>query len=84
MKRLKGALRQPEFHAVLFSLGALLFSYPLLLMANTEPPRVIYLALFLPWAIIIAVLFLITRSYSVPHSEQAQNQDQDDGDITHV
>lgn len=81
-KKLMGVFRQPEFHAILFSLGLLLFTYPLLLMTNAEPPGVIYLALFLPWAIIIMLLFVMTRSY--PVSRLDQEQDQEDGDITHV
>lgn len=78
MKRLKMILRQPEFHGVLFVLGLILFSYPLLVMSTQGHPRLVYMSLFLPWGIIILLLFLTTKSYDVSRLDNKS----DDGDIT--
>lgn len=83
MKRLKILLKQPAFHAFLFGLCLILFSYPLLVMSNMGLPGRVYLSLFLPWAAIIMLLFLTTRSYTVSHSDQDGDQ-VEDGDVTHA
>ncbi len=79
MKRIKVLLRQPEFHALLFILGLILFSYPLLIMTNESHPASVYLSLFLPWGLMILLLFLTTRSYIPSHSER--NNDDDNGEM---
>lgn len=82
MKKLKFLLRQPEFHGLLFVLSLILFSYPLLVMSNASHPKTIYLSLFLPWGIIILLLFLTSRSY--PTLQQEKGPDHQDGDVTDV
>ncbi len=79
MKRIKMVLGQPEFHGVLFVLSLILFSYPLLVMSNEAHPRIVYLSLFLPWGIIILLLFFTTRSYAT--ISPLDNKDED-GDVT--
>ena len=78
MKRIIAVLRQPEFHGVLFVLCLILFSYPLLVMSNEGHPRIVYLSLFLPWGIIILLLFFTTKSYTVSGSDN----NGDDGEVT--
>jgi len=82
MKRLKIALQQPEFHIFLFSLALVLFSYPLTLMARQAFPTVVFVSLFLPWGIIILLLFFVSKSYTPVRSDQGQ--DQEDGDVTNA
>ena len=82
MKRLKIALKQPEFHIFLFSLALMLFSYPLTLMAKEAFPTIVFVSLFLPWGIIIVLLFFMSKSYTPVRSDQGR--DQEDGDVTHV
>lgn len=77
VKRIKVLLNQPEFHAILFVLGLILFSYPLLIMSKEGHPTSVYLSLFLPWGVMILLLFLTTRSYGVAESDL--NQDDEDG-----
>ena len=74
------ALKQPEFHIFLFSLALMLFSYPLTLMAKQAFPAVVFVSLFLPWGIIIALLFFVSKSYTSVRSDQGR--DQNDGDVT--
>lgn len=80
MEKLNHVLRQPEFHALLFIVCLIIFSYPLALMTNMAAAAVIYLALFLPWFIIILLLFIITRSYTASRPDR----DQKDEDVSHV
>ena len=80
MRRLKMALKQPEFHIFLFSLALMLFSYPLTVMAKQAFPTVVFVSLFLPWGIIIALLFFVSKSYTSVRSNQGR--DQKDGDVT--
>ncbi len=80
MKKLKTVLKQPEFHAFLFVLCLIFFTYPLVLMSNKAAANVIYSILFLAWIIVITLLFVITRSYT----ESQPDPGQEDEDVTHV
>ncbi len=82
MKKLKNLLRQQEFHAFVFCLCLILFSYPLLIMTNIGHPKSVYFSLFIPWATIIVGLFFISRSYVKISSDEVQ--DREDGDMNNV
>jgi hypothetical protein len=70
MRKLMNLLGRAEFHIFLFCLSLILFSYPLLIMSNTEQPDRVYLSLFVPWGVIIVFLFVVTRSYIVSGPEE--------------
>lgn len=73
------ALKQPEFHAFLFSLALMLFSYPLTVMAKQAFPTVVFVSLFLPWGIIVVLLFFVGKSYTSVRSGQSRGRE--DGDV---
>lgn len=79
MKRIRVLLSQLEFHALLFVLGIILFSHPLLIMSNEGHPTKVYLSLFLPWGLMISLLFLMTRSYIASDSDPNQDEEEDGG-----
>lgn len=78
MDKIKSTLRQPEFHIFLFCFGLLLFSYPLFLMSNKAGAAEVLLFLFLPWATVILIMFLMSRSYAMPSADE--NEDQEEGE----
>ncbi len=82
MKRLKTLFRQPEFQALLFCLGLILFTYPLVAMSGEKPPEVVLLSLFLPWAAIIYILFLASRDQTEMASDESENRE--NGGLTDV
>ncbi len=75
MERLKILLNQFEFHLLLFLAGLVLFTQPLLIMASNGSPDSVLLSLFLPWAAIIVLLFLASRSYRSRAAEHEESQD---------
>lgn len=73
--RLKHLLRQAEFHGFLFVLVLLVFSWPFFGSAGTPPPGSLFLYLFLPWGIVIFLLFIISQSLTTSSSsEPGSNQ----------
>ena len=79
MEKLKSMARQPEFHVCLFILGLLLFSYPLSLMSAMAEPGRVLLSLFMPWAGIILILLLISRSYEKIRSGESEDRQEGGG-----
>lgn len=73
MDKLKVLLRQPEFHGLLLFISLLLFTYPLLIALNRGGTAIILLSFFFPWAVIIVMLFLASRSYVTEENEDPQN-----------
>lgn len=73
MDKLKALLRQPEFHGLLLFVSFLLFTYPLLIVLNDGNTALVLLSFFFPWAMIILVLFLASRSYISEESEDREN-----------
>ena len=73
MDRLKALLRQPEFHVLLLFISFLLFVYPLLIVLNNGGTAIVLLSFFFPWAIIILMLFLVSRSYAIEENEDPKN-----------
>ena len=71
-----------ECHAFVVCVGELLFSFPLLIMSNTERPAGVYLSLFVPWGIMIGLLFVISRSYVIADAEEGSAEE--DGELNDV
>lgn len=63
MRRIPSLLRQPGFHLLLFLVALILFTRPVLLMPKMEPPGTVMASFFLPWGLVILVLFFVSRSY---------------------
>ncbi len=70
LKRSSNFLKQPAVQALLFCLGFILFNWPFLGIFQLKQPEVMFLYLFLIWAIAILLLFLLGRSYSSATSEE--------------
>lgn len=64
LKRSSNLLNQPGVQPLLFCLGFILFNWPFLGIFQLKQPAVMFLYLFLIWAIAILLLFLMGRSYS--------------------
>ncbi len=62
MERSARLLRQIEFQVLCFCFGLVLFNWPLLGMSWLERPQCAFIWLFLLWAILIFLLFLIGRA----------------------
>ncbi|MDR3557708.1 MAG: hypothetical protein P4L55_23370 [Syntrophobacteraceae bacterium] len=62
MERPANLLRQFDFQVLWFFLGLMLLNWPIVDMSWLEQPRSAYIWLFLVWAYLIFVLFLIGRS----------------------
>ena len=61
MSRFKNLLQQQEFPPVLFVLAGLLFSCPFLILSNIlDEQKFFYFYLFLVWAVVIFVLYLVS------------------------
>ncbi len=82
MNKFRELVGRGEFHAFVFCVGVLLFSYPLLIMSNTERPAGVYLSLFMPWGIMIGLLFVISRSYVIADAEEGPAEE--DGEMSDV
>jgi hypothetical protein len=64
LKLSNNLLNQPGVQPLLFCLGFILFNWPILGIFQLKQPAVMFLYLFLIWAIAILLLFLMGRSYS--------------------
>ncbi len=80
MKRLRTLLGRSEFHILLFGLCLILFTRPLLVMFAVARPDPVMRSLYLPWAGIIILLFLVARSStSVPADTSEMEEGKDGG-----
>ncbi len=64
-EKLRNVLKTVECHILLFFISLIVFIYPIIMMSGVDNPITILLSFFLPWAIVIFVLFLASRSYSI-------------------
>ncbi len=62
MKRLVQLLRRFEFHLLLAVVASFVFVRPRLLPAGVAAPADMMVAYYAPWAVVIAILFLIGRA----------------------
>jgi len=62
-------MRQREFHVVVFCLGLLLFSWPVVSASNLERISSTFIYLFLCWALVLVLQFLISRCLDSPSPE---------------
>jgi hypothetical protein len=74
MERLKALLRQTEFHLLLFVLCMVLFGWPVVTFSDMRRLEVMFVYLFVVWALVIVVLFLVSRSLeSADDSDKSPN-----------
>jgi hypothetical protein len=62
-------LRQHAFHVLLLFIALIVFIKPMVLTTGSERPGQVVLELFVPWALVILVLFLVGRSDDTPDPE---------------
>ena len=62
MKHRKKVMSQAAFHLFLFCLGWFLFGWPILTISSGQSAVSFIYYLFICWAIILCLLFLISRS----------------------
>jgi hypothetical protein len=67
-------LRQPEFHIFLFCLLFILINWPFLAISTENGLMSSFVYLFLLWAILIILMFLIQRSLR----DKASGEEKDD------
>jgi hypothetical protein len=63
VRRVSSFLGLFEFHALLFFAALFLFSRPVLLLLDDERPAGVILSFFVPWALVVLVLFAASRTY---------------------
>ncbi|MFA5976152.1 MAG: hypothetical protein WC859_08330 [Elusimicrobiota bacterium] len=61
MKKLSSLLRQQGFQLFLFGIFCMLLNWPFLTVSSHAGLKAQFIYLFTVWAILIAVIFLITR-----------------------
>jgi hypothetical protein len=66
MRELSSVLRQHAFHLLLLIIAVIVFCKPMFLATESESPARVVLELFIPWALVVLVLFLIARSSDEP------------------
>jgi hypothetical protein len=62
MRKLSGVLQQHAFHLLLLFVALIVFCKPVLLTLGNERPARVMVELFLPWAWVVFVLYLIGSS----------------------
>lgn len=77
MKKIQHLITQVEFHMLLAVLSVLVVSWPVLSTPEHQQPENMFVYLFLPWAILILLLLLISRSYARDVSQEHEEHDHD-------
>ena len=62
MERLRALFQQTEFHALLFCVSLVLLGWPVVSFSDVNRLQVMFVYLFLAWAAIVILLFLVSRS----------------------
>jgi formate hydrogenlyase subunit 4 len=62
MERIGNLLRQKEFHLLLFFVCVVLFSWPIVSFSDLERLKTMFVYLFVTWALLIPVKFLVSRT----------------------
>ena len=78
MGKLKSVLRQKEVHILLFGLCLILFNWPFFTGLYKTSLGYTFLSLFLAWAIVIVLVYLLTTSYrpaSSPDGDREERQE---------
>jgi hypothetical protein len=75
MRELSAVLRQHAFHLLLLVVALIVFCKPMFLATESESPARVVLELFVPWALVVAVLFLVARSSDEPAEPEEPEQD---------
>jgi len=78
LRKLSTVLRQHAFHLLLLFLALVAFIKPMVLATGNERPGRVVLELFVPWALVIVVLFLVGRSDDTPDPAAAQEEPEQD------
>jgi hypothetical protein len=75
--RLKVLFRQKDFHVLLFHVCLVLFGWPVVSFHSIERVQAMFIYLFLVWAAVIFLLFLVSRSVDVgdPSEESRKGED---------
>ncbi len=74
MERLANLFKQTDFHIFLFFLSIILFGWPVVHFSDLNRFETMFYYLFGAWAIVIFLLFLVSRSLSDQSgSEEAEN-----------
>lgn len=66
MEKLRALLRQTEFQGLLFFTCLVLFGWPVVSFGDVERLEVMFVYLFVAWAIVIVLLFLVSRNQEIP------------------
>jgi len=70
MKRLLDILQHKEVHLVLLCLSLAAFIVPLVAAPGLKRPEALFVYVYVVWAILIGLLFLISRRSSTPKDSQ--------------
>jgi hypothetical protein len=70
MKRIRVLFSKHEFHILVFCLSLVLFSWPLVSSSGFDRINSMFVYLFVCWAVVIFLQFLISRVLIPPSSSQ--------------
>jgi TRAP-type C4-dicarboxylate transport system permease small subunit len=79
MDKLKRLFSRAEFHIFFACLCLVVFSWPFVSMSGSSrhPADAVFLYLFLPWGIVIVLLFLMSRSYDAAPSPEDEHEQEE-------
>ena len=72
METLRKLLKHPEFSAALLLFCTALFGWPFISIAGPSSPAAMFVYLFIVWAAVIVLLFLLAGAHDEP--EHSDNQ----------
>jgi formate hydrogenlyase subunit 4 len=62
MEKFRALLRQTEFHVLMFFVCLFVFGWPLATSTDLKQLELTFVYIFVAWAIVILLLFLVSRS----------------------
>jgi hypothetical protein len=77
MRKLATVMRRPAFLVLLAVLSAIVFCKPVLLATENEHPGRVLLEFFIPWALVVLVLFLVGWSQRRAEPEDTEAVERD-------
>ncbi len=77
MERLRELFRQTAFHVLLFCSALTLLSWPFVSFSDVGRLKAMFIFLFITWALIIFLLFLVSRSLAVSSTDEGTEVDKE-------
>jgi len=73
MKKLISLLGSKEFHLLFIYACFVFFTYPLFILSPHNPGK-IFISFFMPWGMVIIILFLMSRHYKCHQQDSCKEK----------